>query len=341
MRTMKAIYIDGPGRISLRNTPAPVITEDDDVILKICYTGICGSDLHAYLGENPFVIYPRVFGHEFCGKVISAGRGVTDLSPGDLVVGEPIEYCGECYPCRRGHPNVCEKLKVLGVHADGGGREYIKMSRRHVFKVPDTLPAKYAVLAEPLTIGFRCCTRGEVAPDDCVLIMGAGTIGLCAMLAAKQKGATVIITDLIDEKLAYAANMGADHVINAGLEDVTARVLELTDRRGANVVVDGVGSKKSLEQAIDLASAAGRIVELNLTNQISEITHKKLCQRDLTLCGTRLQAHEFPEAIDYLCSHWENMTDFITDMYPPERAEEAFEHMLKNGRNVRKLLISF
>lgn len=336
---MIAAYIDEPGKLVLRDEPVPTVTLDDDVILRIKYTGICGSDVHIYQGENPFVEYPRVFGHEFVGEVTEIGSGVTNLQVGDHAVGEPISYCGTCYACRNGHPNVCEHLQVYGVHLNGGCQTYVKMPAARVHPISRQVPWEYAVLAEPLTIGFRSCNRANVLQGDYVLIQGSGTIGLCAMLAAKAKGAIVIMTDLYDEKLAYAQKLGADFVLNARHMDIREKVLKITDNLGPNVVLDCVGNQKSLELAVDLASVAGRIVELGMSAVESGISHLKICRRDLTVMGTRLQAHEFPEAIAYLESNWTNLQGFITDIYPITEVQAAFDHILQNPGAVRKILL--
>lgn len=336
---MKAAYIDEPQKITMRDEPIPVITEPDDVIIKVHYVGICGSDIHIFEGKNPFVVYPRVFGHEFVGEVYAVGENVSGLEVGNHVVGEPIDYCGSCYACRNGHPNVCEHLQVYGVHINGGCQNYIKMPAKRVHKVCGSVPMEYAVLAEPLTIGFRSCNRAQVLAGDVVLVQGSGTIGLCAMLAAKAKGATVIITDLYDEKLAFAKEMGADYTLNARNVDIKEEVLKITDGSGPNVILDAVGNAKSLEDAIDMASVAGRIVELGMSAITSPVSHLKLCKRDLALLGTRLQAYEFPEAIAYLEANWQSLTAFITDIYPIEAVDSAFSRVLTAPGEVRKILI--
>ncbi|MBQ2895475.1 MAG: zinc-binding alcohol dehydrogenase family protein [Oscillospiraceae bacterium] len=336
---MKAVYIDEPGRISMREDPMPEITSPDDVIIRIRYAGICGSDVHVYEGKNAFVTYPRVFGHEFAGEVHAFGEAVTGLQAGDHVVGEPIDYCGECYPCRQGHPNVCEHLQVYGIHKNGGCQHYLKMPASRVHRIDHSVPWTMAVLTEPLTIGFRVCNRAEVGPDDLVLVQGAGVIGSCALLAAKARGARVIATDLFEEKLAFSRRLGADYTINAGEQNVEEEVLRISGGRGANVILDTVGTSKSLESAIDLASAAGRIVEIGMGAITSPVSHMKMCRRDLTLMGTRLQACEFPEAIAFVEQNWQRLGEFVTDVCSMEQVEQAFERILTNPAEVRKILV--
>jgi len=339
---MKAVCIEKPEEIVIQEREIPRITAGDQVVIKVKYTGICGSDMAIYQGSNPFAVYPRVFGHEFTGEVADKGGEVRDISIGDHVVGEPISYCGKCYACRNGHPNVCEQLQVYGVHLDGGCQAYIRMPAANVYKISSQVPWECAVLAEPLTIGFQSTWRGDVRRGDTVLVMGAGTAGLCVMMAAKHRGARVVSTDLFDEKLEYALKMGADYVINVGNSDLEKEVMRITDGKGANVVLDAVGTKESLENAIDLASTAGRVVELGFgAKTCSQIHHVKIFKKELSVMGTRLQAYKFPEAVAYLEKEWKRLEGFVTKIYPAEEAEEAFRYVADNGKDVRKVLVGF
>lgn len=339
---MKAVYIEKPGAVVIREKEIPKITADDQVIIKIKYAGICGSEMAIYKGTNPFVVYPKIFGHEFTGEVVEKGADVRNVSIGDHVVGEPMEYCGQCYACRNGHPNVCEKLQVYGVHMDGGGQAYIRMAASKVYRISSQVPWECAVLAEPLTIGFQSSWRGDVRKDDSVLVMGAGTIGLCAVMAAKERGARVISMDRHDRKLEYAKKLGADEVIHVKKHDLKEEIMRITEGEGVNVVLDTVGTKESLEQAIMLTSTAGRVVELGFeAKTYSELYHAMIFKKELSVMGTRLQVHQFPEAIAYLEKHWNKLEDFVTKIYPAEKAEEAFQYITENRSHVRKVLIEF
>ena len=159
--------------------------------------------MHIYHGTNPLATLPRVIGHEVTGQVEEVGANVQSLKPGDHVVIEPISYCGSCYACRKGRPNVCAKLSVFGVHQDGGMREYIVLPERQLHSVSKDLPWEEAVMAEPYTIGAQAVWRGQVKKGDTVLIQGAGPIGICVLKMAKLAGAAVMMTDLNNERLAF------------------------------------------------------------------------------------------------------------------------------------------
>lgn len=337
---MKTILVSQPGQLSVAEKELPAITAPDQVLMKVKRVGLCGSDNHIYHGSNPFVVYPRVIGHEFAGTVEAVGEAVTNVKVGDHVVGEPIEFCGECYACRQGRGNVCQNLTVYGVHKDGGAQEYIVMPAAHVYKVEDSIPWNTAVLAEPLTIGFQACWRGGVQPGDFVLVMGGGTIGLCCLLAAKKKGAMVAITDILDDKLEYAKKLGADYAINVKQTALADAMAELTGGMGPNVVLDAVCSKTSLEEAIELASVAGRVVGLGLASGVvSELSHVTMAKKEVGVFGSRLQNGKFPEAIALIESDPDLLADFVTQEYALDQAQEAFDFFNNCASQVRKILI--
>ncbi len=334
---MKAYVVKHPGTIEVREQEIPEVLGANEVLMKVKVVGICGSDMHIFHGTNPFATYPRVWGHEFTGEVVKLGSAVNDLKIGDHVVAEPYSNCGICYACRHGRGNVCEHLSVYGVHQDGGCREYIAMERNKVHLVPSEVSWKLAALAEPLTVGFQSVARGRVEVGDLVLVETAGTIGLTCLIAAKAAGARVMITDLYDSKLEYAKKFGADYVANVkkeSLEDAIARVGE-----APNVILDGVCTKASLEQAVDLVSSAGRVVELGYGNIASEIMHVTLMKKEVDVCGTRLQAGRFPAAIQYITEHQDLLEDFVTQTFPVEQVEEAFAFAHDHPGEVRKAQI--
>ncbi|MDR2864412.1 MAG: zinc-binding alcohol dehydrogenase family protein [Spirochaetaceae bacterium] len=337
---MKVGIIEKPGELKIAERDIPKVKDSHDVLIKVKRVGICGSDIHIFHGKNPFAVYPRVWGHEFVGEVIETGSDVKSVHQGSHVVVEPILFCGKCYACRQGRGNVCEKLQVMGVHTDGGCQEYFLARESSLHLLPESLPWDEAVLIEPFTIGAQACYRGNVQKDDVVLIMGAGTIGLTVLQMAKLAGATVIVTDLVPEKLAYAKTRGADYIINAKEENPIEKVREITGGMGANVTVDAVCIKKSFEDAIELTSAAGRIVELSFNEIPSDIAPVNIVKKELTICGSRLQTKRFPVVIDYLNQGKLALSGFITKSYPLSQMIDAFDYVDKNNASVRKVIIT-
>lgn len=334
---MKVISIDSPNVISTKKREIPIITSSDEVLVRIKCVGICGSDVHIFQGKNPFAVYPRVWGHEFTGEVVAIGKDVDRFAVGDHVVGEPFTSCGHCYACRHGRSNVCKELNVYGVHQDGGCQEYIVMNENKIHRIDSNVPWDIGVLAEPITIGFQSIARGRMEEGDLVLIMGAGTIGLTLLMAAKEKGAKVIITDLFDSKLEYAKKFGADYVINVretSLEDAIAKIGE-----APNLILDAVGSPASLEQAVDMVSVAGRVVELGFAETTSAISHVTLMKKEVDVYGTRLQSGRFPDAIRYIENHQDILSDFVTQRFDLSHVLDAFHFVIENPAMVRKALI--
>ncbi len=334
---MKVYCIKEPGKMVVEERGMPSDLGSDEILMKTRIVGICGSDMHIFHGTNPFATYPRVWGHEFAGEVVKTGENVTDLLEGDHVVGEPFVSCKTCYACRHGRGNVCEDLKVYGVHLDGGCQEYLVMKREKVHLVPKEISWSLAALAEPLTIGFQSVTRGRMEKGDLVLIMGAGPIGLTVLMAVKAAGATAMITDLYDEKLEYARQFGADVTINVQDRDLLSYIEEEKER--PNVIFDCVCTKTSLEEAVDMVSAAGRVVELGFGNIKSEISHATLMKKEVDVCGTRLQSGKFPEAIQYIQKHQDLLAGFVTQQFPVDQLMEAFNFVEKNPGLVRKAQI--
>jgi L-gulonate 5-dehydrogenase len=337
---MKIGIVEHPGVLKIAERDMPVVKNSNDVLIKIKRVGICGSDIHIFHGKNPFAVYPRVWGHEFTGEVIETGTDVKAVKRGDHVVGEPIISCGSCYACRQGRGNVCAQLKVMGVHIDGGCQEYLIIPEANAHKVPESVSWDEAVLTEPFTIGAQACYRGNVQSGDFVLVMGAGTIGLTAAVMAKLAGARVIISDLVPEKLRYAESLGIDFTINAKEENLFDRVLVITGGMGANVTVDAVCNKKSFEDAVEITSPAGRVVELSLNETASEIAPVGIMKKELTICGSRLQTKRFPVVIDYLKQGKLPLKGFVTGTYPLAEMIQAFDYVDKNNASVRKVLIT-
>ncbi|MGD6958285.1 zinc-binding alcohol dehydrogenase family protein [Rossellomorea aquimaris] len=338
---MKAVQVTGPHQLSIVEREKPVITHEQDVLIKVKMVGICGSDIHIYHGTNPLATLPRVIGHEVTGIVEAVGGKVDTLSVGDKVVLEPIESCGQCYACRSGRGNVCSNLEVYGVHRDGGMQEYMVTPQKLVHKVKEELDYKESVLVEPFTIGAQANWRGDVRDGDTVFIMGAGPIGLCCLKVAKTKGATVIISDLNESRLAFAKEWGADHTIDASRVHVIEEVMELTKQEGANVVIDAVCIPQTFEQAIEAASVAGRVVVLGFDERPSQITQLPITKKEVTITGSRLQTNQFPVVIEMFNDRTIDTRGMVTQEFPVDRIEEAIRLIETSPEDVRKVVISF
>lgn len=336
---MKAVQIVRPGKVEVIEREKPRIRQKGEVLIKVRMVGICGSDMHIYHGTSPVATYPRVIGHEMVGEIVEVGTDVSRLSVGDKVVMEPIQWCGECYACRSGRKNVCTQLQVYGVHKDGAYQEYIVLPERIVHKVDNHLAWHEAVLVEPFTIGAQANWRGDVRAGDIVFIMGAGPIGLCVLQVAKIKGAICIISDLSDDKLAYAQTLGADYVINPLRNNVNSEIDRITGGIGPNVTVDAVCTVKTLEQAVEITSVAGRIVVLGFNDSPSSIAQLSITKKEITIAGSRLQSDKFPEVIEWINSGKIKTDSYVSHRFAMEDIHQAIELIETNPNEIRKVVL--
>ena len=312
---MKALCVQSPNNIVIEERPMPVIQSPTEVLIKVKAGGICGSDIHIYHGTSSVATYPRVIGHEIVGEILEIGNDVTGFSIGDRVIMDPVISCGTCYQCRIGRRNVCGKLKVRSVHVDGGYQEYIVIPQESIYHIPENLSWEEAVMIEPFTIAEQVCSRAELSKEDVVFIMGAGPVGLSILKRVKLSGATCFISDIMDIRLGFAKQYGADAVINAKQIDVGKEILKLTKGNGATVVIDAVCSIRSLEQALTYVCSAGKIITLGFGKEPSAINQLSITAREIDVRGSRLHNNKFPVVIDYFRSGKLQVKDMITHRY--------------------------
>lgn len=338
---MKAIQIPEAHQIKVLEVAEPTLEKDNEVKVKIKRVGICGSDMHIYHGTNPLATYPRIVGHEVAGEVIEVGNNVTKVSVGDHVVIEPISYCGECYACKSGRPNVCKEVSVFGVHEDGGMREFAVLPEKQIHAINADIDWDEAVMAEPYTIGAQATWRGNVQEDQTVFIQGAGPIGITVLKMAKLRGATVIISDLTNERLEFAKENGADYTINPTEVNTVDKIYELTNNEGANVVIDAVGTPKTFELSVEVASPAGNVVTLGFDSTPSSIALMPITKKELTITGSRLQTDQFGKVIELINTKKLTHNGLVTHRFHIDDVKEAFEFIEKNPDKVRKAVIQF
>jgi threonine dehydrogenase-like Zn-dependent dehydrogenase len=269
--------------------------------MSVGAAGICAGDMYFYLGKNPYAVYPQICGHEIAGIVTELGEGVTGLEPGAPVVVEPFIGCGTCYPCRVGKSNCCMNLRIIGVHQPGGYAEYLTAPANLVHKVPPGLSMTFASFAEPVAIGVQACRRGDVGAEY-VLVLGCGPIGLAVIEVAKARGAHIVATDVVPERLETAAKFGAKTL--PADDNLLQTILDQTNGEGAPVVIEATGSPKAMEQTVELVAAGGRIVILGLLKQGVTVTLPGLdfTRKEMTVAGSRASVNCFPEALELLAN---------------------------------------
>lgn len=336
---LKAV-LEKPFKIKLLGSDV-LAPKRKEVLIKVLVAGICGSDLHAYRGTQPFISYPRVLGHEIAGEIAEIGEDVKGRRKGDLVTVDPVFSCGKCYACRVGRRNCCRDVKVLGVHVDGGFSEYITVPSNIVYEAPQGIPPEILALTEPLSIGAQANNRGDVSGGDTVAILGAGTIGLASLLIAKTKDCKVIVADLIPSRLKLAKELGADRIVNVREEDLMGVITEFTKEDGASVVIEATGSPQAVEDSIRIVSPAGRIVILGLTNKSVSISPVELIRKELDFRGSRLNNKLFPYTLGLLSSMEDKVRRLITHRFHIKDINAAFELLDKHSEKVIKVLLAF
>jgi L-gulonate 5-dehydrogenase len=298
--TVKTVYMASPGEILLRDVAYPSKAADQ-ALIKVESVGICGSDIGAFRGINPLVTYPRTIGHEVVGTVLEVGEGLPDnIRVGDRVIVDPYIYCGHCYPCSIGRTNCCEHLKVIGVHVEGGMSEVFAHPARLLHKVPAGIPLHAVPLAEPLTIALHAIHRTQLKAGEHVAIIGAGAIGLLAALAAIAYGATPILIDILDARLAHAKTNGVPHVINARTENVQQRLSQITGGRMAEVVIEASGANSAIQDTLRYVSFAGRIALTGWPKSETPMPTNLITLKEVDVRGSRTSAGEFEEALQMI-----------------------------------------
>ena len=254
---MQAAVLERPGSMLLVERDEPADPGPGEVLVAVRRVGICGTDHHAYRGMQNFFAYPRVLGHELAVEVLTVGASVTKIRPGDLCAVLPYISCGTCRPCRSGRANCCERINVLGVTQDGGLRERMVVPATHLFTDP-ALTLDQLVLVETLGVGWHAVARARPEPDDSVLVLGAGPIGLAVALAARCRVERLLVGDVSAERVAFAEACGLDAVqVDGQLE---AQVLDRNDGALPSLVFDATGSRASMEAAFGLTGSCGTLV---------------------------------------------------------------------------------
>src|SRR5437764_626836 len=285
---MKAIQLEKPRHFRQIEVPLPADPGPGEAVVRVHRVGICGTDYSGYLGKMPFFSYPRIPGHELGVEVAAVGPGVTNVKVGDRAAVEPYINCQACYSCTRGHTNCCEHHQTLGVHCDGGLRPLFTVPARKLH-VSTKLTFEQLALVETLGIGLHAVNRANPRPDETVLVIGAGPIGLSVIEFAKLAGSRVVVTDLNEQRLRFARErMGVAETITAkGLEDDVKAFADLTGGRLGNVVVDATGSAKSMAAAYNFVGFAGRLVWVGITQDPITLTQPLMHRREMTFLASR------------------------------------------------------
>jgi len=283
---MQALRLESPQQFALIDLPDAAPPEPGDALVRVHRVGICGTDISAYLGKMPFVTYSRILGHELGVEVVEVGEGVTEVRPGDRCSVEPYINDPASYASRRGRPNCCEKLQVLGVHRDGGMRPYFSLPARKLH-VSAKLSLEQLALVETLAIGCHAVARSGLSADESCLIIGAGPIGLATLQFVRLTGAKIVVLDKSQERLDFARRvMRVEHILQPN-DALASQLRERCDGHLPDVVIDATGSSQSMSAAFGLIAPGGRLVYVGLTADEVRFRHPTFHRPEGTLLCSR------------------------------------------------------
>lgn len=335
---MNTLVCTEPGHFTYATQLEPVL-EPGYALLKIRRIGICGTDLHAFEGTQPFFAYPRVLGHELAGELLDAG-GAAGFAPGEAVTFIPYFNCGHCVACRAGKPNCCAHMQVCGVHVDGGMAEYLAV-RSDLLVHGEGLSYDELALVEPLAIGAHGVRRADVRPGEFVLVIGAGPIGLGIMEFARIAGGHVIALDINEQRLAFCREkLGVAHALNATAPDVAAQLAAITNGDMPTVVIDATGSQKAILGAFQYLAHSGRFVLVGLQKGEISFSHPEFHKREATLMSSRNATREdFEHVIRSMKQGFVKPTTYITHRVPFTAVKAEFASWLDPANGVIKAMV--
>ena len=339
---MKTIVLDQPGAFRLTET-APDEPARGEALVRVQRVGICGTDLHAYRGRQPFFSYPRILGHELGVEIVAFGPDTAPpgLAVGDICAVEPYLNCGECGACRRGKTNCCERLQVLGVHRDGGMREWITVPVDKLHKAAG-VPVEHLAMVEMLCIGAHAVRRAQLTPSDAVLVIGAGPIGLGVMQFARLGGIPVIGAEISPSRMEFAqTHLGVYDWVDPRA-DGEAQARARLGGELPTVVFDATGNAQSMQQAFGYVANGGKLVFVGLVQDDITFFDPEFHRREMTLLSSRnATGVDFATVIAAMAAGELDLDPWITHRATPETMIDAFDGWLDPNAGVVKAMLAF
>jgi threonine dehydrogenase-like Zn-dependent dehydrogenase len=341
---MRAVVTERIGAMAVRERPEPPSPGPGEVVVRPDATGICGSDYHFFSGELSDAAggsqFPRVQGHEVAATITALGPGCRDeLAVGQRVALWPLYACGHCYACSVGRPNTCDGFRLIGIHVDGGLQERLCIDQEHVFPVTADDPA-IAAMTEPVSIAVRAVQRGRIGAGEHVVVLGAGPIGQCVCLIARERGAEVLVVDLQEGRLAVSKEIGADTLVWTDAGEVVAAARRWAGSSGPPVAVDATGAPAAVRAMVEMVASAGRAVQVGMSVdevplRIGSLTEKELDVLGVSCCG----AGDFAEAVAVVQRNGPMLGRMISHQFSLEQAPEALRFAMDHPGDVMKVVI--
>ncbi len=340
---MQTLVLAEPGRFTLTDTALPGAPGPGEALVRVARVGICGTDLHAFRGRQPFFSYPRILGHELGVEVLALGPGTEALGlrAGDLCAVEPYLNCGECSACRRGKTNCCSHLRVLGVHSDGGMREQILVPAHKLHRA-NGLPVEHLALVEMLVIGAHATRRAAPELGEAALVVGAGPIGLATAQFASLAGAHVTVLEISPQRRAFcAAHLPGVAVLDPG-DDTLAAIQAAHGGDLPTLVFDATGNPQSMQAAFGYVENGGRLALVGLVQSDLTFNDPEFHRREMTLLSSRNgAAADFAHVIAALERGAVDLAPWITHRATPQTFVADFPRWLEPGQGVVKAMLEF
>ncbi|MEH7380491.1 zinc-binding alcohol dehydrogenase family protein [Bacillus sp. JJ1533] len=335
---MKSIVCEEPNKFVMREVAKPQLKKGE-ALIKIKRIGICGTDLHAYAGNQPYFNYPRILGHELSGEIADLSDSYEPFEIGDYVSIIPYLECGQCIACKSGRTNCCQHLNVIGVHVDGGMQEYIAVPIKNLVKTNE-ISLDAAAIIECLSIGAHAVNRANIQQGEFALVIGAGPIGLGIMKFAHLKDARVIAMDTNEERLAFSKTWGSAELTVNATTDIQESLLNITNGSMPTLIFDATGNSKSMENTFNLLAHGGKLVFVSLVEDTISFYDPDFHKKETTLLSSRNATLEDFEFVFQAIRNGEVDTDqFITNRIHFDSLIESFESLLDPKNKVIKAIV--
>lgn len=340
IKQMQAAVVTKLGEVIIKSIDAPR-PGPNDVLIKVKYCGICGTDLHIFNGHYGLENLPLVIGHEFSGYIEEVGSEVKKFKYGELVTADINLGCGDCFYCRKNQILLCPECRQIGIHANGAFAEYVCMPADKVYLLPEGMPAINGALVEPVSCVVRSARKSELTFANSLVIIGAGAVGLLHLQMAKNCGcAPIIMVDMSRDRLEYAKSMGADYAIMPDGSEAE-KIREITEGRGADYVIESVGSVTTYENAFNYVRPGGRIVVFGITPADATIPLNpcNMILSEISMTATVAgMGSDVSEAMTMIKYNRFKLDDYTSVVYPLEKIADAFERA-KNDKSVLKVIV--
>jgi threonine dehydrogenase-like Zn-dependent dehydrogenase len=340
---MLSAVTESVGSMRVLDRPDPGEPGPGEVVVAPEAVGLCGSDYHIFMGELSAEAggsFPRIQGHEVGAVVVALGDGCrSELEVGQRVALLPIHACGECYPCSVGRPNACDNFRLIGVHIDGGLQERFTIGQDQVFPIAVD-DGGLAAMAEPVSIAVRAVRRARIAAGEKVVILGAGPIGQCALLVAREIGADVLMVDLSEQRLQMAAELGAETLVWSDLDGVVDAARRWSGGAGPAAAIDATGVPDAVRAMIEMLASAGRAAQVGMSQHEVPVRIGSLTEKELDVLGVSCCTREdFAEAVAVVERNPEAVGRMISHTFPLADAPEAMTFAMSNPTEVMKVVI--